>query len=309
MLFILQFYFQNQNEFFAVTLFLPFDLADWTMTVVFYLSWMVNIIIPESFCCAYCFPDFKKRRIVESSKSIQEHEPSGLDALASAAVLGENLIDTAESSAGVTTKHPRHRPGCSCIVCIQPPSGKGRHKPTCTCNVCMTVKRRFKTLMLRKKKRQSEREADTAQKDQTLLKDEPDTNGAPRDDTSRLEKEVGLNKSQHQVGESSTGQIDLNSHPNREDMQVETTGLNMSSHLEPATNHTVGEFMDKNDLRRSFNNEVQTGQNSSLHTPPQSSGEGQRYFSDGRCFASIVWNQERKDEVHSQPNQSQNNLS
>jgi len=173
----------------------------------------------------------------------------------------------------------------------------------------MTVKRRFKTLMLRKKKRQSEREADTAQKDQTLLKDEPDTNGAPRDDTSRLEKEVGLNKSQHQVGESSTGQIDLNSHPNREDMQVETTGLNMSSHLEPATNHTVGEFMDKNDLRRSFNNEVQTGQNSSLHTPPQSSGEGQRYFSDGRCFASIVWNQERKDEVHSQPNQSQNNLS
>ncbi|KAG4387335.1 hypothetical protein AAZX31_11G206400 [Glycine max] len=253
--------------------------------------------------------DFKKRRIAESSKSIQEHEASGLDALASAAVLGENLVDTAESSAGATTKHPRHRPGCSCIVCIQPPSGKGRHKPTCTCNVCMTVKRRFKTLMLRKKKRQSEREADTAQKDQTLLKDEPDTNGAPRDDTSRLEKEVGLNKSQHQVGESSTGQIDLNSHPNREDMQVETTGLNMSSHLEPATNHTVGEFMDKNDLRRSFNNEVQTGQNSSLHTPPQSSGEGQRYFSDGRCFASIVWNQERKDEVHSQPNQSQNNLS
>ncbi|RZB50764.1 B3 domain-containing transcription repressor VAL1 isoform X2 [Glycine soja] len=238
--------------------------------------------------------DFKKRRIVESSKSIQEHEPSGLDALASAAVLGENLIDTAESSAGVTTKHPRHRPGCSCIVCIQPPSGKGRHKPTCTCNVCMTVKRRFKTLMLRKKKRQSEREADAAQKDQTLPKDELDTNGASRDDTSQLEKEAGL-KSQHEVGGSSAGQIDLNSHPNREDMQVETTGLNMSSHLEPATNHTVGEFMNQNGLRN-FNNEVQTGQNSSLHTP-KSNGEGQRYFSDGRCFASIMWNQERKDET------------
>ncbi|TKY47263.1 B3 domain-containing transcription repressor VAL1 [Spatholobus suberectus] len=248
--------------------------------------------------------DFKKRQIVENSKSIQEHEPSGLDALASAAVLGENLVDTAESSAGATTKHPRHRPGCSCIVCIQPPSGKGRHKPTCTCNVCMTVKRRFKTLMLRKKKRQSEREANAAQKDQVIQKEESETNGASRDDTSRLEKEVGLNRSQVEVGESSAGQIDLNSHPNREDMQVDIAGLNMSSHLETTTNHTVREYMNQNGLR-SFNNEVQTGQNS-LQT--RSNGEGQRYFSDGRCFASIVWNQERRDEVYSQPNQSQNNL-
>ncbi|RDY00145.1 B3 domain-containing transcription repressor VAL1, partial [Mucuna pruriens] len=231
--------------------------------------------------------DFKKRRIVETGKSIQEHEPSGLDALASAAVLGENLVDTAESSAGATTKHPRHRPGCSCIVCIQPPSGKGRHKPTCTCNVCMTVKRRFKTLMLRKKKRQSEREADAAQKDQVLHKDESDTNGASRDETSHPP-----NRSQTEVGESSAGQIDLNSHPNRDDMQVDITGLNMSGHLETTTN-TVSEVMNQNGLR-SFNNEVQAGQNSSLHS--QSNGEGQRYFSDGGCFSSIVWNQERRDE-------------
>lgn len=64
-----------------------------------------------------------------------------------------------------TTRHPRHRPGCTCIVCIQPPSGKGpKHKPTCMCNVCMTVKRRFKTLMMRKKKRQSEYEESVAMK-------------------------------------------------------------------------------------------------------------------------------------------------
>ncbi|XP_027334066.1 B3 domain-containing transcription repressor VAL1 isoform X2 [Abrus precatorius] len=241
--------------------------------------------------------DIKKRRIIESNKSIQEPEPSGLDALASAAVLGENLLDpAAESSTGATTKHPRHRPGCSCIVCIQPPSGKGRHKPTCTCNVCMTVKRRFKTLMLRKKKRQSEREADAAQKDQVHQKDESDATGASRDDTSHLEKEGGLKRSQHEVGESCAGQIDLNSHPNREDMQVDTTALGMPSHLE-TTNHTPREYVNQNGLR-SFNSELHANDHS-LHTQ-----------SNERCFTSIVWNQEkRKDDVHNHPNQSQNNLS
>ncbi|KAL6520842.1 hypothetical protein OROGR_017411 [Orobanche gracilis] len=65
-------------------------------------------------------------------------------------------------------KHPRHRPGCSCIVCIQPPSGTGRHKPTCICNVCMTIRRRFNTLMMRKKERQSEREAEIAHGNQIV---------------------------------------------------------------------------------------------------------------------------------------------
>eukprot|EP00250_Pteridium_aquilinum_P014911 c22279_g1_i1 orf=180-2306(+) len=79
----------------------------------------------------------------------------------------------ASSSPATTTKHPRHRPGCSCIVCIQPPSGKGpKHKPTCDCNVCMTVKRRFHTLMLRRKKLQSEREAESSsQKNQHSMKE------------------------------------------------------------------------------------------------------------------------------------------
>lgn len=103
--------------------------------------------------------DDKKQEVAES---IKMREPSsGLEALADAATLGENI--TGSSSPAPTTKHPRHRPGCTCIVCIQPPSGKGpKHKPTCNCNVCMTVKRRFKTLMMRRKKRQSEREAENA---------------------------------------------------------------------------------------------------------------------------------------------------
>ncbi|KAL5710041.1 B3 domain-containing [Ranunculus cassubicifolius] len=92
--------------------------------------------------------DFKRRKVLQTDP---DPEPSGLDALATAAV---------QSFVATTTKHPRHRIGCTCIVCIQPPSGKGpKHKPTCTCNVCMTVKRRFKTLMMRKKKRQSDKEA------------------------------------------------------------------------------------------------------------------------------------------------------
>ncbi|KAE9591329.1 putative transcription factor & chromatin remodeling CW-Zn-B3/VAL family [Lupinus albus] len=208
--------------------------------------------------------DFKRRRTLENGKSVKEHEPSGLDALAIAAVLGENLDDPAESSAGATTKHPRHRPGCSCIVCIQPPSGKGRHKPTCTCNVCMTVKRRFKTLMLRKKKRQSEREADAAKEDHNHHRDESEANGASKskDDTSHLEKEGG--RGQPEAGESSAGQIDLNSHPNHADTQMDDiTGLSLSiNHLE-ITNHQVREFMSPNDLK-SFNSEVQADQHSLL---------------------------------------------
>ena len=83
----------------------------------------------------------------------------GLDTLANLAILGEG--EALPASSQPTTKHPRHRPGCTCIVCIQPPSGKGpKHKQTCTCNVCLTVKRRFRTLMLRREKRQSERDAE-----------------------------------------------------------------------------------------------------------------------------------------------------
>ncbi|PKA66844.1 B3 domain-containing protein [Apostasia shenzhenica] len=102
--------------------------------------------------------DTKRRRIATSSKSRpSDIESTGLDALANAAVLGDSGTQAPPFAAATTTRHPRHRPGCTCIVCIQPPSGKGpKHSPACTCNVCMTVKRRFKTFMMRKKKRQSE---------------------------------------------------------------------------------------------------------------------------------------------------------
>lgn len=166
-------------------------------------------------------PDSKKRKVAESPE--QGCEPSGLDALATAATLG----DHEEPSAGATTRHPRHRPGCTCIVCIQPPSGKGKHKPSCVCNVCLTVKRRFKTLMMRKKKRQCEREAEMAQQKsntehqikgshQVIKKTSP--NDIMSDKKDYVENEKVQEKSQPEEGESSSkGHIDLNAHPIRED--------------------------------------------------------------------------------------------
>ncbi|XP_009354857.2 B3 domain-containing transcription repressor VAL2 [Pyrus x bretschneideri] len=177
--------------------------------------------------------DLKKRRIVVNHNEAQEHEPSGLDALASAsaAILGDNVDYSGEQSLGATTRHPRHRPGCTCIVCIQPPSGKGKHKPTCTCNVCMTVKRRFKTLMMNKRKRKSEREAENAHRDNNDHKDESEMNG------TSTEIELHMNHSSENgsssekrieadVAESScAGQIDLNCEPKHNYVQV--SGLNL----------------------------------------------------------------------------------
>ncbi|VVB01907.1 unnamed protein product [Arabis nemorensis] len=144
--------------------------------------------------------EYKKRRIGESQGGKTEQEPSGLDALASAAVFGDTL---GEPEVATTTRHPRHRVGCSCIVCIQPPSGKGRHKPSCGCNVCSTVKRRFKTLMMRRKKKQLERDGSAAadEENKEAKQGEPDKNKADK--------------------EGSTGRIDLNSDPyNREDTEA-----------------------------------------------------------------------------------------
>ncbi|CAI9758850.1 unnamed protein product [Fraxinus pennsylvanica] len=125
--------------------------------------------------------ELKKKRFATSYKLAEAHESAVQESLVNAASVGGDLSEPGASSVATTTKHPRHRPGCSCIVCIQPPSGKGKHKPTCICNVCMTVKRRFKTLMLRKKKRQSEREAEIALRNQFTVdsKEEAEVESIP----------------------------------------------------------------------------------------------------------------------------------
>ncbi|CAH2060025.1 unnamed protein product [Thlaspi arvense] len=150
--------------------------------------------------------EYKKRRIGVKS----EQEPSGLDALASAAsaaVFGDN---SGEPEVATTTRHPRHRVGCSCIVCIQPPSGKGRHKPTCGCNVCSTVKRRFKTLMRRRKEKQQL---------------ERDGQGAAADEENKEAKQAESDKDKAEEKEVNTGRIDLNSDPSYNKEDNETVGV------------------------------------------------------------------------------------
>ncbi|XP_057428834.1 B3 domain-containing protein Os07g0563300-like isoform X2 [Lotus japonicus] len=158
----------------------------------------------------------------------------GLDTLANLAILGEG--EALPSSGQATTKHPRHRPGCSCIVCIQPPSGKGpKHKQTCTCNVCLTVKRRFRTLMLRREKKQSEKEAETARKKQQqqqhpqplptseiLLYDDslPCNTGDSSSPNQNKEGNDGSDDDPNRIKSSVSpfkGQIDLNIQPEREE--------------------------------------------------------------------------------------------
>ncbi|XP_009595179.1 B3 domain-containing transcription repressor VAL1-like isoform X2 [Nicotiana tomentosiformis] len=171
----------------------------------------------------------------------EDCEPSGLNALATVAVLGDSISDLGEPLVGATTKHPRHRPGCTCIVCIQPPSGKGKHQPTCKCNACLSAERRFKTLMLRKKKKQSEREAEVAQaKDQVPPKDGSETDGASGAElmmqTSHSENERNTNGDHMEKVGAGKGQLDLNCHPNREDeMLIEAAaGISMTSLINAA---------------------------------------------------------------------------
>uniref|UniRef100_A0A7N0UQH8 Uncharacterized protein n=1 Tax=Kalanchoe fedtschenkoi TaxID=63787 RepID=A0A7N0UQH8_KALFE len=147
----------------------------------------------------------------------------GLDALANLAILGEGQA--------VTTKHPRHRIGCSCIVCIQPPSGKGRkHKHTCDCTVCLTVKRRFQTLMLRREKKQQEKDAEAASEKlqrcssllEKSLENDPLTYDNSSASTPTLKEVTGDGSVDISCGNKSSAsplkdQIDLNIKPERDD--------------------------------------------------------------------------------------------
>uniref|UniRef100_A0A453AP28 CW-type domain-containing protein n=1 Tax=Aegilops tauschii subsp. strangulata TaxID=200361 RepID=A0A453AP28_AEGTS len=183
-------------------------------------------------------------------QSIPEMDASSLDALATAAVFGE-VGNQGAASVATTTKHPRHRPGCTCIVCIQPPSGKGpKHNPACTCNVCMTVRRRFKTLMMRKKQRQSEREeAEASKRIAWVGRDEPEGSNLSRSprtvDTTRDCDVIMFDKA-----DANKGHIDLNFHPASREEEQQHGGqprVSMVSLLEVA-NRPLESYMKQNGL-------------------------------------------------------------
>ncbi|KAL9232538.1 hypothetical protein vseg_007641 [Gypsophila vaccaria] len=210
--------------------------------------------------------DLKKVKVAESPELGQGCEPSGLDALATAATLGDNT----EPSASATTRHPRHRPGCSCIVCIQPPSGKGKHKSSCVCNVCLTVKRRFKTLMMRKKKRQGEREAEVALqkclvpliKKPRLVKNASKVGGIS--ENVCLENDIQENIESEEGESSSKGCIDLNCHPIRDgDIRVTVEPITDTISLSQTDTDPLDMYMSSSKLANL------------LHTrQPRASGEG-----------------------------------
>ncbi|KAJ1291438.1 hypothetical protein BS78_02G315600 [Paspalum vaginatum] len=157
----------------------------------------------------------------------------GLDTLANLAILGEGEALPSQP----TTKHPRHRPGCSCIVCIQPPSGKGpKHKQTCTCNVCMTVRRRFRTLMLRREKKaiitDTPRKKEAAQSSETVTQAGSGPPGTSTSATTNSPQKADGNTNvpedmavDHKVTCSPVkNHIDLNIQPERDDEQSPKSG-------------------------------------------------------------------------------------
>ncbi|XP_015897448.3 B3 domain-containing transcription repressor VAL2 isoform X1 [Ziziphus jujuba] len=257
--------------------------------------------------------EFKKRRTAATNQRLsQEHESSGLDALANAAILGDNAADPGTTSVATTTKHPRHRPGCSCIVCIQPPSGKGKHKPTCTCNVCMTVKRRFNTLMMNKKKRQSEREAEIAQRNQQAWasRDEAEVESSSRHVSSQLDPSDNEaksaneleSKSQSKSAETAKEKLDLNSHPGREeDLQAGSSRVSMMSLLQVAS-RPLDTYLKQNGLT-SLIQEQQTS--SATHALPQVTTESEGQRNEDPCCASGVQERESGDEEQCETDQNQ----
>lgn len=255
--------------------------------------------------------EFKKRKIASSHRPTQENESSGLDALANAAMLGDNAADAGTTSVATTTKHPRHRPGCSCIVCIQPPSGKGKHKPSCTCNVCNTVKRRFKTLMMNKKKRQSEREAEISNRNQKGWgpKDEAEVDSTSRHVSSQLDPSDNEARSANELESKSQGAetmketLDLNCDPRREEeLRAGSSRVSMMSLLQVAS-RPLETYLKQNGLT-SLVHEQQTS--SASHVPPQVPNESEGQLNEEQCLVSPVQEQESEGGDQCGPDPSQN---
>ncbi|CAD6216678.1 unnamed protein product [Miscanthus lutarioriparius] len=245
-------------------------------------------------CVMQQYEEMRRRKGSYGLKlNVAEMDASSLDALASAAVFGE-VGNQGTASIATTTKHPRHRPGCTCIVCIQPPSGKGpKHNPACTCNVCMTVKRRFKTLMMRKKQRQSEREeAEASKKIAWVNREEPEGSNLSRSpqtlDTTRDNSDVTMFD---KVADMNKGHIDLNFHPSpavRGDQgqhgAQQPRPVSMMGLLEVAS-RPLDNYMKQNGLT-SLVGEQGGGSSSTTTVPPAPVESEERTSNEGRVASA-----------------------
>ncbi|KAK4801939.1 hypothetical protein SAY86_000142 [Trapa natans] len=254
----------------------------------------------------------RQRLAATSFKLVPDNEFSGLDTLANAAFLGDIPGGAGTTpSVAATTKHPRHRPGCSCIVCIQPPSGKGKHKPNCNCNVCMTVKRRFKTLMMRKKKRQSEREAEiTQQKNRKIWgpKDSAEADSSSRN-LSFLDSSEPQSPTTDYPPDNSfdigKGQIlDLNSQPIRdEDPSVRWSQVSMTNLLKVAS-QPLESYLKQNGLTSLVSEQQESGPEQVQNLAPvESEGHAEEDHDRDPCNDSEVLEKldEQDEDVREEP--------
>ncbi|KAB2092071.1 hypothetical protein ES319_A02G003400v1 [Gossypium barbadense] len=272
----------------------------------------VDALLPPKWTCA----DNNWDQSRSSCSLPDELTPRELEILlrlnrANAAILGDNVADSGTTPVATTTKHPRHRPGCSCIVCIQPPSGKGKHKPTCTCNVCLTVKRRFKTLMMRKKKRQSEREAEIALRNQQAWRPreeaevessskhvsshhDPSENEARSVNELESKNQSNNNKLVSKSVEANKGRIDLNCDPCRDDDSqfASSTRMSMMNLLHVAS-LPLETYLKENGLTSLVSDQQAI---LTSHAPPQAGNTSEPH--DDQCFHSATKEHETRDEVN-----------
>ena len=154
----------------------------------------------------------KKQRKEASHEPTLEHESSGLDALANAALLEDNAGDTSRTPVATTTKHSQRVPGCSCIVCVQQ---RDKHKPTCNRDARTT------SLMMQRMNHQSKHEAETAHRSQP---------------SQILTPVHSMNEGKMQVSvvEATKGQLDLNCQPDWECIRAESKSVSMMNILQEA---------------------------------------------------------------------------
>lgn len=185
----------------------------------------------------------------------------------------------------------------------------------------MTVKRRFKTLMMRKKKRQSEREAEIAQRNLFIWgsKEEVEVDSTSRQVTSQvdlLESEVRLgselqsmdqNNQSKKVTETNQEELDLNCRPyHGEDLPIGSTRVSMMSLLQVA-NRPLETYLKQNGLT-SLVSEQQASSGS--HALPQATTESEGQPQEDHPFAPEDQDQERRrDDERCEPVQIGNDPS
>lgn len=177
----------------------------------------------------------------------------------------------------------------------------------------MTVKRRFKTLMMNKKKRQSEREAELANRNQKTWgpRDETEVDSTSRHVSSQLDPSdnearsanESESKNQCMLAETTKEALDLNCHPGREeDSQAGSSRVSMMSLLQNAS-LPLDTYLKQNGLTSL----VQQQQASSpSQAPAQATNESEEQLNEDQCPVSVVQEQESGDGEQCGEDKSQN---